>query len=165
MRKLLKTSDGFTLVGAMVAVVIMGIMLEAAGQSWQMIMKRERETELIFRGMQYRDAIKNWYFVSPGTTAARPPLRELKDLLEDPYSTQKVHYLRRLYKDPITNQDFVPVRNAGRIVGVKSSSEEEPLKKGGFPEELKTLADKSKYSEWEFNYQATTTNPTPLVPP
>ena len=26
-----------------------------------MFMKREREEELLFRGMQYRDAIKRWY--------------------------------------------------------------------------------------------------------
>lgn len=155
MRKLLNASDGFTLIAAMVMVVVIGIMLGAASQSWQMLMKREREAELLFRGSQYRDAIARWYRPRPGQTSfAARPLKDLKDLLEDPFSTERVHYLRRLYKDPITNKEFVPILDATqRIIGVKSTSEDPPLKQGNFPEELKALGGRSKYSEWEFTYQ------------
>ena len=46
---ILKKNSGFTYIAALMIVVVMGIMLGAAGQSWTMIMKREKEAELIFR--------------------------------------------------------------------------------------------------------------------
>ena len=91
-------------------VVILGIMLGSAVQSWTMIMQREREEELLFRGCQIRDAIARWYKPTPWPATDFPrPLMDLKYLLEDPTSPEKVRYLRRLYKDPITNKDFVPI--------------------------------------------------------
>jgi type II secretory pathway pseudopilin PulG len=165
-RHRLKSSEGFTLIAAMAAVVIIGIMAGAAAQSWQMRMKREREEELMFRGTQYMSALKRWYNPNlktppqnrPSQTLAATnvrPLRDIKDLLWDPNSPNPEPYLRKLYKDPITNKDFVPILDANQsIIGVKSSSEEEPLKKGNFPDELQGLNDKKKYSEWEFVYRA-----------
>ena len=144
-------------------VVIMGIMLGSAVQSWTMIMQREREEELLFRGRQIRDAIARWYKPRPGRQPpSPPPLMDLKYLLEDPTSTEKVRYLRRLYKDPITNKDFVPIiagatpggaaaNIAQGIIGVASASEAPPLKKGNFPDDVKDFADKAKYSDWQFN--------------
>ncbi len=186
----LTSSAGFTLIAAMVAVTIIGIVLGATGQSWQMFMKREKEEELLFRGMQYRNAITRWYnpdlkpgtvtgpVTGPGITgpgrarAAAPsatttlkatithPLKDLNFLLQDPGSAGSKKYLRRLYKDPITGKDFVPVLDANQnIIGVASSSKDAPLKIGNFPEELKVmLSDKKKYSEWQFVY--TTVPPT-----
>jgi type II secretory pathway pseudopilin PulG len=171
----LTSSAGFTLIAAMVAVTIIGILLGATGQSWKMFMKREREVELLFRGMQYRNAITRWYNpnlkpgVSAGVTGAKAvalapttghPLRDLKFLLQDPGSAGTVRYLRKLYTDPITGKDFVPVLDANQnIIGVASSSEDAPLKIGNFPEELKVmLSDKKKYNEWKFVY--TTVPPT-----
>lgn len=156
MTKILKSSAGFTLIAAMVMVVVIGIMLGAASQSWQTLMKREREAELLFRGSQYRDALARWYKPRPGqppTQQTRSP-NELKDLLEDPLSQEKVRYLRRLYPDPITGKDFEPIRDVNkRIIGVKSTSTYPPLKKGNFPEDLKELADKNSYSDWQFVYR------------
>ena len=64
-------------------VVVMGIMLGAIGQSVRVIMKREREKELIFRGLQYRDAIERW------SKKGNVPLQDLKDLLKDPRSSSR----------------------------------------------------------------------------
>ena len=165
----LTSSSGFTLIAAMALVVIMGIMAGASVQSWQRVMKREREEELIFRGMQYMSAIKRWYNPPPWKpapkgmpqpllaepSASRKPLKDLKDLLQDPTTPETVRYLRKLYNDPITGKDFVTVLAANQaIIGVKSVSEDEPLKKGNFPDELQGLNDKKKYSEWEFVYRA-----------
>ncbi|HTP64147.1 MAG TPA: type II secretion system protein, partial [Geobacteraceae bacterium] len=100
----LKSCAGFTFIAALMIVIIIGIMLGATMQSWQTVMKREKEEELLFRGGQILDAIGRWRKPPPPL----PPngqLRELKDLLEGS-SLQKVRYLRRIYKDPITNKDF-----------------------------------------------------------
>ena len=42
------------------------------------------------------------------------------------------------------------IDKAGRIIGVRSKSEKEPLKKAGFTDEYKSFEGKTKYSEWEF---------------
>lgn len=143
---------GFTYLTAVIMVIIMGISLGAFRVSWRMIMKREREEELIFRGRQIRDAITRWYAPRPGEHAATP-LRDLKDLLKDPRTPQTVRHLRRLYNDPITNGDWAlivdPVKG---IQGVASSSPDMPLKTDGFPDDLKDFAGKTRYSQWRFVY-------------
>ncbi len=134
-------------------VVIMGIMLGAVGQSWSTIMKREREEELFFRAGQIVDAITRWNKPRTGQHIATP-LRDLKDLLQDPRSMAKVRFLRRLYLDPITGKEWRVIKDPTRgIIGVASTSDEEPFRKGGFPEEYKEFEGKTKYSEWQFIYK------------
>lgn len=151
---MLKSVTGFTYIAALVMVVVMGIMLGAAGQSIRVIMKREREKELIFRGLQYRDAIERW-------SKKGVPLKDLKDLVEPTVSTNvnasKDRLMRKLYKDPITGGDWKtlpsPPDPIQGIWGVASTSSEEPLKQANFPEVLKNFEGKKKYSEWEFVYK------------
>jgi type II secretory pathway pseudopilin PulG len=148
---ILKNRNGFTYLMALILIVIMGIMLGAIGQTWQTVMKRERETELLFRGSQIKDAITKWH--TPGKDKPPTPLNDLKYLLEDPRTVDKVRYLRRMYTDPVTGKDWEIIRDSVRgIIGVRSSSQEAPLKVDGFPNELQDLAGKKKYSEWEFKY-------------
>jgi len=135
----------------------MGIMLGLMGQSWKTIMKREREQELLFRGLQYRNAIAAWNTrpATPGATQKVIPLNDLKDLLLDPSSLQKTKYLRQLYKDPMTGKDWNIIRDKGGkgIIGVASTSDDVPLKTS-FKEYsgLDGFADKKKYSDWRFVY-------------
>jgi len=151
---MLKLSPGFTYIAVLVLVVVMGIMLGAASQSWTMIMKREREKELLFRGAQIRDAITAW---KNGGQGSQPmPLKDLKDLLKDPRSTSNIKYLRKLYADPLTNKEWTVISDPQKgIIGVASTSEEEPLKKDftDYPKDSPEFAmfeKKSKYSEWVF---------------
>lgn len=154
-RSRLASSAGFTFIAAMVTVTLMGIMLGMIGQSWRTMMKREKEEELIFRGMQYRNAIERWNKPRPGQHVVTP-LNDLKDLLKDPRSLANVRYLRRLYTDPITGKEFEPVKDPGGvkgIIGVVSSSPAESLKKANFPPEFKELEGKNKYKDWQFVYR------------
>lgn len=146
-----RSSAGFTYLAALMIIVIMGIMLGAIGQSWKTTMQREREEELLFRGNQIRQAIERWN--APRGEGKPPPtkLNDLKDLLKDPGSVGTVRYLRRLYTDPITGKDFDVLMDPVKgIIGVMSSSEEEPLKKGGFPEELVAFEGQNQYKKWVF---------------
>jgi type II secretory pathway pseudopilin PulG len=59
-------------------------------------LKRDREEELIHRGVQYSRAVRR-YFKKFG----RYPTR-----IEDLQTTSNIHYLRKAYKDPITGKDF-----------------------------------------------------------
>jgi len=147
---------GHTYLAVMMMVIVMGIMLCAVGQSWHTIMQREREEELIFRGRQIRDAISHWYKPRVGEHVATP-LRDLKDLLQDPRTPQTVRYLRRLYNDPMTNGKWVIIDDPVKgIQGVASSSGDTPLKISGFPDDLKDFSGKTHYSDWRFIYNQIT---------
>jgi len=76
---------------------IMAIMMTVALPVWKQNAQREKEEELIFRGKQYVHAIALFQRKYPGTY---PP--NLNVLAE-----QK--FLRKKYKDPITDDDFVPI--------------------------------------------------------
>jgi type II secretory pathway pseudopilin PulG len=58
--------------------------------------RRDREEELIHRGVQYSRAIRNYY-----KKFGRYPTR-----IEELESTNNLRFLRKRYKDPITGQDF-----------------------------------------------------------
>jgi type II secretory pathway pseudopilin PulG len=153
----LKSSAGFTYLAAIILVVLLGIMLGAVGQSWKTVMKRENEAELLFRGGQILDAIVKWR--SPNArlgqqpSQTQMPIRDLKDLLEDPRSAEKFHYLRKIYTDPITKKEFNIIRDPTQgIIGVASSSKEKPLKLDfqNMSGVYKTFTNKQKYSDWKF---------------
>jgi len=170
----LRSSSGFTYMMLLIMVLVMGIMLGAVGQSWRMVMKREREAELLFRGKQIVDAIARWQNPKnlPGAQPPRP-LRDLKDLLKDPSSAGTVRYLRRdpttFYNDPVTGKEWDVIRDPQNgVIGVKSRSEEEPIKQGNFVEMYnldpakdnlliamyKNFEGKKSYKEWQFVYGA-----------
>jgi len=146
--RLSRSESGFTYIAALVMVVVMGIMLGAIGQSMSVIMKREREKELIFRGLQYRDAIERW------SKKGMMPLLDLDHLLKDPRSASGDHYLRQLYKDPVTGKEWEILKEPQLgIYGVACTSDVEPFKKGNFPDVIKSFEEKKKYSEWEFVFK------------
>lgn len=170
------STGGFTYIAALVLVVIMGIMLGATAQKWTMVMKREKEAELLFRGKQIVEAIARWQNPTGQPKAAKTsarPLNDLKDLLLDSKSVQKFRYLRRdpktSYNDPITGKEWEVLRDNARggIYGVKSTSEDPPIRQKGFVEMfypldpvndaylinmLKGLEGKGTYKEWLFVY-------------
>lgn len=88
---------GYTMAALLVAMSIMAIMLTVVMPVWKQMAQREKEEELVFRGEQYARAIG--LFQRKFANAAPPNF----DVLVDQ------HFLRKKYKDPITNGDFVPV--------------------------------------------------------
>ena len=97
----------------LVAMSIMAVMLTVAMPVWKQMTQREREEELVFRGMQYAHAIG--MFQRKYANAYPPNL----DVLVNE------HFLRRKFKDPVTNDDFVPIvagQNAGIGVGTAGAS-------------------------------------------
>lgn len=101
--------DGFTFLTAIFMVMIIGIMLAMTGQSWKMIMQREREKELLFRGSQIKEAIENWYNPQYTTNGVRRhstiALTDLKYLLDDPTTTSHLRYLPHSYAAELNEKD------------------------------------------------------------
>ena len=81
----------------LVALAIMSIMMSVAMPVWRQAAQREKEEELVFRGQQYVHAIA---LFSRKSSNAFPP--NVNVLVEQ-------RFLRKKYKDPITNDDFQPI--------------------------------------------------------
>ncbi len=92
-----RNDRGYAMAALLVAMSIMALMMTVVMPVWKQTAQREKEEELVFRGMQYVHAIALYGRKFANTT---PPSIDI--LVE-----QK--FLRKKYKDPITNQDFQPV--------------------------------------------------------
>jgi type II secretory pathway pseudopilin PulG len=81
----------------LVAMTVMAVLMTALLPAWSHMATREKEQELIFRGNQYARAIGQFQRKYANTP---PPTIDV--LVEQ-------RFLRKKYKDPITNADFQPI--------------------------------------------------------
>jgi type II secretory pathway pseudopilin PulG len=141
--------NGFTYLGLLIIVMIMGAGLAATGTLFSHDAQREKERELLFVGHEFRNAIESYYRRSPGA-AAYP--KTLEDLVEDNRFPTPQHHLRRIYADPMTGQpDWALVEApGGGIMGVHSRSEAAPVKTGNFDAADGDFADAQRYADWQF---------------
>ncbi len=86
-----RSAAGYNLVMLMVLVTVLNIAIAASLPAWSAVIRRDKEEELVFRGLQYAEAIRVFQ-----ARFQRPPIR-LEELIEvEPRS------IRRLWKDPLT---------------------------------------------------------------
>ena len=158
--------DGFTYLGLLFAIALMGATLALTGVVWHTVQQREKERQLLFVGQQFRQALAAYYNRSTGTVKQFP--KALDELLKDPRQLTSQRYLRRIYRDPMTGQtEWGLVKTTDdRIMGVYSLSEDEPIKRGNFREADKEFEGKTKYADWRFVYTAPQPTPQTIpVPP
>jgi len=142
---------GFTYIGLLIFIALMGIALAGTGMIWHTQVRREKERDLLFVGDQFRRAIGQYYERSPGGDKRFP--KSLDDLLLDKRYPATQRYLRRVYPDPITGMAWGFVKGPeDRIVGVYSLSEGAPLKRAGFPADYEDFEGRERYREWRFVY-------------
>ena len=98
----------------------MGVTLALTGVTWQTVVQREKETDLLFVGGEFRRAIQKYY----ADHGLYP--RQLADLLKDPSFPGTRRYLRKIYFDPITGKKEWGVLRTpdGSIMGIFSTSDE-----------------------------------------
>jgi type II secretory pathway pseudopilin PulG len=87
----------------LVGLAVMAVMMSVALPVWRHEAQRQKEDELIWRGLQYVRAIRLYQMKNGGLPAS-------VDVLVDG------HFLRKKYKDPITNDDF-DLLGAGSTAG------------------------------------------------
>jgi type II secretory pathway pseudopilin PulG len=148
----LTRAHGFTYIGLLVAIVVIGIGLAVAGTVSHTLQLREKERELLFVGDQYRRAISMYYEQSPGGLKQYP--KKLEDLLRDNRYPGVQRYLRRLYVDPLTaKKEWGLVETPGiGITGVYSLSDLAPVKTANFPALYQSFRGAKKHSDWKFVY-------------
>jgi type II secretory pathway pseudopilin PulG len=93
---------GFTYLGVLLAIALLGIGLVAASEVWTTTTKRQRMEQLEWVGQQYVQAIGSYYESSPGSTKAFP--KSLEDLLEDHRVPFVRRHLRQLYVSPLSGK-------------------------------------------------------------
>jgi type II secretory pathway pseudopilin PulG len=140
---------GFTFIGLIAAIAVLGVLLGVVGQVWSFTAQRQKEQQLLYVGDRYRDAIGSYYAF--GSTY---PL-SLQDLLLDQRTPVPRHHLRQLYRDPLTNDtDWILIKDPTGvgIMGVASSSKLVPIKRLRFDDLEVGFPNKDCYCDWKFVY-------------
>jgi type II secretory pathway pseudopilin PulG len=140
---------GYALVMALLSVALVGLAstLPLTQQRTQSL--RERETELLWVGEQFRSALESYAAASPAGTPTAP--LTLDDLLEDRRFPTPQRHLRRLYVDPLTGRaDWAVLLRQGRIVALHSRARGRPLRQAGFHGGQRGFAGAESYAAWEF---------------
>jgi type II secretory pathway pseudopilin PulG len=138
---------GFTYLGLLFAVAVLGITLATVGVVWSTQARRQREAQLLWVGDQYRTAIARYR-----AYGGQLPLA-LTDLIEDPRVPLPRRFLRRLYPDPMTGQadwQLIMAPGGAGIIGVASSSQDKPIKRANFSAADALFADALCYCDWKF---------------
>jgi type II secretory pathway pseudopilin PulG len=140
--------EGYILVAMLVGIAVGAVWMSALLPAWRQQATREKEAELVFRGEQYARAIVLYR-------------RKLGSLPPNIDILVSQRYLRKKYRDPIADGDFVPVGGlqttqlpgqppAGRggaaqagITGVRSTSTQSSIK---------VYYNQQTYSQWPFDW-------------
>ena len=140
--------SGFTYIGLLFAIAILGITLSTVGVVWSTQLRRDKEAELLFVGDQFRIAIGRYV-----RSGGQFPL-ELTDLVEDKRTPVPRRFLRRIYPDPMTgNADWqLILAPQGGIMGVASASQGKPIKVARFPMADASFEKAECYCNWKFIY-------------
>src|SRR5215469_889230 len=91
-----KPEQGYILLFLLLIIALMAIVSATLVTSMTFEMKRDREEEMIHRGVQYTRAIRAYY-----RKFNRFPAK-----IEDLENTNQLRFLRKRYKDPITGKEF-----------------------------------------------------------
>jgi type II secretory pathway pseudopilin PulG len=116
-----RPDGGYAMAVLLVSMSVMAIMLTVVMPVWKQTAQREKEAELVFRGEQYARAIG--LFQKKYANAFPPNL----DLLVE----QK--FLRKKYKDPITNSDFLPLLQGQGAAATPGSGSQTAARPGQTP--------------------------------
>ncbi|HEX4584493.1 MAG TPA: type II secretion system protein [Burkholderiaceae bacterium] len=148
-----RRASGLVLIALLIMLILVGVGALAAAEVWAVTLKRERETELLFIGQQYRRAIQSYWKMSPGRRAYPP---SIDVLLTDNRFPNPVHHLRRAYRDPMSESgEFEPIMQANGFIGIHSTSTAAPIKKAGFPPGLSQFESAETYTQWQFIFLPT----------
>jgi type II secretory pathway pseudopilin PulG len=164
MKSAARRASGFTYVGLLVIVALIGVSLAMTGEAWRTTAQREKERELLFVGDQFRKAITQYYDGTPGGVKQFP--NSLDDLLKDArYPTTRRH-LRKVYRDPMTGKrEWGLIRGPGdSIMGVYSLSKQAPMKRANFPPDYASFERAESYAAWRFAYSEANAEATAPAP-
>ncbi len=160
------TQTGFTYIGLLIALAIIGLASTATLQLGSVLQRRNAEAELLEIGADFQQALEHYARATPLGQPTAP--KSLQDLLKDPRYPGIHRYLRQVHVDPLTGSTdwglILTPENQG-IVGIFSQSPNQPLKIGNFPAEFLDFENKHSYQDWHFVAPSLATQAAPTLTP
>jgi hypothetical protein len=151
---------GVTYLMLMFAIVLIGIATTAAAKQWKTTVQREREIDLLAKGIEIQNALalysatKKAGRVMPGEVYPQT----LADLTRLPKP-----FLRKVYLDPMGHGEWEYLRApTGGIMGVRSTSHAKPFRQRNFPLSVRHFEGRPTYHDWIFQYPSPSS--APMVP-
>ena len=141
---------GVTYLMLMFAIVLIGIATTAAAKQWKAIVQREREADLLAKGIEIQNALALYSAtikagrVMPGEVYPQT----LADLTRLPKP-----FLRKVYLDPMGSGEWEYLRApTGGIMGVRSKSRAKPFRQKDFPLPVRHFEGRATYRDWVFQH-------------
>ena len=150
-RRQLHSQAGFTYVGMIVFVTIIGLVGAATLKVGALLQRAEAENELLETGAVFSAALASYAQATPPGQPSQPAT--LDALLRDPRFPVPLRHLRRIFVDPITGSTewgLVRAAEGGPILGVYSLSQSQPLKIANFDARFVNFDHKKQLSDWKF---------------
>ena len=155
-RRAAGAEDGFTYVGLVIFVAILGLVGAATLKVDSLLRRAAAEQELLEIGAEYSEALRSYAAATPRGYPTAPPT--LQDLLKDPRFPGTRRHLRKIYVDPVTGRQEWGIVYQGDQVGVLavySLSQAQPLKLANFDARFQNFENKEHLSEWKFTASGT----------
>jgi type II secretory pathway pseudopilin PulG len=151
--------SGFTYLGALLMIAVMGAVLASVGSIWHTASQREKESGLLYAGEQFRNAIQSYYEKTPGAAKQYPPTFD--ELLQDRRHSVVQRHLRKIFVDPMTGSTKwgLLMAEQGGIRGVYSLSDAEAIKTANFSRQNRDFEGKLLVGEWHFSHGASAPAP------
>lgn len=148
----MKRQAGFTYVGVIVLVAIIGLVGAATLRVGTLMQRAAAEEELLEIGAAFSEALRSYAAATPKGQPTHP--QNLGDLLKDPRFPGVKRHLRKLFVDPITGTQewgLLTVGDGkGGILGFYSLSDSAPLKVANFDARFAGFEHRKKISDWKF---------------
>ncbi|UVW29959.1 type II secretion system protein [Massilia sp. H6] len=151
LHRALRRQAGFTYLGLIIFVFIVGMVGAATLKVESLLRRAQAETELLETGAQFAAALKSYAEATPRGQPPQP--LTLQELLRDPRFPNPRRHLRKIFVDPVTGQaewGLVRAGDGGRILGVHSLSQAQPLKLAKFDARFPNFENKRHLADWKF---------------
>jgi type II secretory pathway pseudopilin PulG len=142
---------GFTYLGLIVLVTVIGLVGAATLKIDSLLRRAAAEEELLAIGAQFSAALTSYAAATPKGQSPLPP--SLQELLKDPRTPAVRRHLRKIFIDPVTGgTEWGIVYQGDRVgvLGVHSLSKAAPLKIGNFDARFAGFENKQHLSDWKF---------------
>jgi type II secretory pathway pseudopilin PulG len=162
-RRLLPAREaGFTYVGLIVLVAIIGLVGAATLKADALLQRAAAEEELLDIGAAFSAALTSYAEATPRGQPPQPP--SLDDLLKDTRVPGIRRHLRKIFVDPITGKAEWGIvwlnKGSGSngtggsggsgVVAVYSLSQAKPLKQAHFDARFQNLEGRQHFTDWKF---------------
>ncbi len=141
---------GVTYLMLMFVIVLIGVTMTAAAKQWKAMVQREREADLLAKGIEIQNALALY---SAARKAGRVMPGEVYPQSLAELTRLPKPFLRKAYLDPMASRDWEYLRApTGGIMGVRSRSRAKPFRKHDFPEAVRHFDGRASYYDWVFQY-------------